>query len=94
MEIIKKYMKTKTKKSEYPQIEKLGLTIITKCKNSIPGVSFSEIKEKLGDKKYKIFSELYGCQTCGANGAYAYDIEAVLERMASGKLTGTQAFFD
>ena len=82
------------KKNEYPQIKKLGLTIITKCPNSIPGISFEEIKEKLGDEKFKTFSELYGCQTCGMNGPYVYDIEAVLERMFSGRLTGTQAWMD
>lgn len=79
---------------EYPRISELGLTIVTKCPNSIPGVSFAEIKEKLGNKKYKIFADMYGCQTCGMNGPYVYDIEAVLERMMSGKLKGTQLFFD
>lgn len=79
---------------EYPRIHELGLTIITKCPDSIPGVSFEEIEEKLGNKKYKIFASLYGCQTCGMNGPYVYDIEDILERMMSGKLQGTQKFWD
>lgn len=81
-------------KIHYPRITKLGIDIITKYSNAIPGVSFEQIKEKLGDKKYKVFVELFGCQTCGMNGPYAYDVEAVLERMSSRKLIGTQKFWD
>jgi hypothetical protein len=79
---------------EYPRIHKLGLTIVTKCPNSIPGINGEELAQKLGKKKTKIFSDLFGCQTCGGNGMYVYDVEAVLERMASGKLQGTQKFWD
>ena len=79
---------------EYPRISELGLTIVTKCPNSIPGINGQELAQKLGKKKTKIFSDLFGCQTCGGNGMYVYDVEAVLERMMSGKLKGTQLFWD
>ena len=79
---------------KYPRIEQLGLTIITKNPQSIPGIDGKELARKLGKKKTKIFSDLFGAQTCGENGMYVYDVEAVLERMYSGKLTGTQLFWD
>lgn len=79
---------------DYPRIFELGLTVITKCPNSIPGIDGKELAKKLGKKKTKIFSDLFGCQTCGENGMHVYDVEAILERMASGKLQGTQKFWD
>lgn len=82
------------KKKEYPRIAELGLTIVTKFPDSIPGIDAKELSEKLGKKKTKIFSNLFGCQTIGENGMYVYDVEAVLERMASGKLIGTQENWD
>ena len=84
----------KKEKFDYPRINELGLTIITKNPNSIPGISFKELAAKRGEEKSKIFNEMFGCQTVGENGAYIYDVEAVLERMFSGKLTGTQLFPD
>ncbi len=84
-------MKTQSK---YPRITELGLTIITKFPKSIPGIDGKELDKKLGKKKSKIFSELFGAQTCGQNGMYVYDVEAVLERMASGNLIGTQKHWD
>jgi hypothetical protein len=80
--------------NEYPHIKKLGLKIIMDCPNSIPRINGKELDRKLGKEKSKIFSKLFGCQTCGANGMYVYDVEAVLERMDSGKLVGTQLFWD
>jgi len=86
--------KMKTKKEQYPRIKQLGLTIITKNPSAIPGIDFKELKEKLTPKQLEQFGKFYGCQTCGENGGYAYDIEAVLERMFSKRLTGTQLFMD
>jgi hypothetical protein len=40
------------------------------------------------------YVELFGVQTQILQGPYAWDVEAVLERMMSGKLTGTQLFMD
>lgn len=82
------------KKEEYPRIKELGLTIITKCPKSIPGIDGKELAQKLGKKKSKIFSELFGCQTCGENGLYVHDVELCLKQMFSGKLIGTQLLWD
>lgn len=76
--------------ADYPYVKKLGLTIVTKYPNSIPGINGEELAKKLGKKKTKVFSKLFGCQTCGENGMYVYDVEAVLCRMFTGKLIGTQ----
>lgn len=40
------------------------------------------------------FNELFGSQTCIPEGLYPWDVEAVLERMMSGALTGTQLMPD
>ncbi len=82
------------KQIKYPWINKLGLTIVTDCPNSIPGINGKELAKKLGKRNSKRFSDLFGCQTCGMNGMYVYDVEAVLERMFTGKLTGTQLWMD
>lgn len=84
-------MKTK---EQYPYIKKLGLTIITRCPNSIPGIDGRELHRKLTKEQSKLFFEYFGCQTMGENGMYIYNVEAVLERIFSGKLTGTQFFWD
>jgi len=81
-------------KEKYPWIKKLGLTIVADDKNSIPGIKGEDLESKLTPAQLKKFDELFGCQTCGANGAYVYDVEAVLERMFTGKITRTQKFWD
>lgn len=87
-------MKTKKEKELYPRIKQLGLTIITTESRAIPGIDFKELKEKLTKQQLELFGEYFGCQTCGVNGMYAYDCEAVLERIFSKRLIGTQLFFD
>lgn len=76
-----------------PRIKQLGLTIVTKSP-CIPGIDGKELAKKLGKRKSKIFSNLFGVQTVGENGMYYYDVEAVLERMFSGSLKGTQLYWD
>ena len=51
-----------------------------------------DIHDNIGQLKKidKQFSEMFGIQTCLVDGPYAWDVEAVLERIASGRLTGTQ----
>lgn len=77
----------------YKRIEQLGIqTDISHP--SIEGVHASELERVLTKSQLKKFDELFGCQTCGENGMYVYDVEAVLERMMSGKVTGTQLYWD
>lgn len=81
-------------KEKYPRIKQLGLTIVTDNAHSIPGIKGQDLKNKLTKKQLEEFCKLFGAQTCGENGMYVYDVEAVLERMFSGELTGTQLFWD
>ena len=66
----------------------------------IAHVMAEELNEALDRAELSVteFNELFGVQTCplinGQHGLYPWDVEAVLERMISGKLTGTQAFWD
>jgi hypothetical protein len=77
----------------YPRINQLGVRIY---KTPVAHVRSKELHAKLkragldGDR----FSDLFGVQTCYEKGPYPWDVEAVLERMMSGKLTGTQLLWD
>ncbi len=85
-------MKTK---SEYPRIAELGLTIYNLPVAHIKPI---ELKKKLTKKEYSEFNKLFGSQTCpivnGKCGLFPWDTEAVLERIISGKLTGSQKYWD
>jgi hypothetical protein len=74
----------------FPRLSSLGIPVHG---GSVKG---RELKEGLKRNHLdgKIFSKLFGVQTCSGVGPYARDVEAVLERMLSGKLTGTQLFWD
>jgi hypothetical protein len=93
-------MKT-TKNTPYPRIDQLRIRLYVE-----PGccyVDTDEIAFKLtflleDEKAPDTFSKLFGVQACplipGVSAVYAWDAEAVLERMLSGKLTGTQLTWD
>ena len=83
-------------KHTYPRLEELGVEIIEDRKNGPPGVNWVSLQVALARENLSIqeFCELYGVQTAGANGMYPWDVEAVLERMLSGKLQGSQALWD
>lgn len=80
--------------NQYPRIKQLGLTIVTDCDKSIPGIKGEDLKNKLTKKQLELFNKYFGVQTVGMNGIYVYDCEAVLERIFSGKLQGTQKNWD
>ena len=82
--------------SGYKRIEELGI-VVTHTEDEYPdGVKRSEIIKALNKNKMDmdLYFKLFGCQTMSGNGAYPHDVEAVLERMMSGELTGTQKFWD
>lgn len=81
------------KKQKYKRISELGLKV--KKDIDCEYVNSEELQDKL--KKLNIvkqFDKYFGIQTCSINGPYASDVESVLERISSGKLTGTQLFWD
>ncbi len=76
--------------SKYPRIKKLGLTVHAE---PIPHVKREDLKKAI-EPFAETFHEFFGCQTCFIEGPYPWDVEAVLERIASSKLTGTQLVWD
>ncbi len=78
------------KKLDHTRIKELGVKVHAE---PVAHVLWADLRTALGDR-YEAFADLFGCQTCLMEGPYAWDVEAVLERMASGRLTGTQAFPD
>jgi len=80
-------------KIRYPRILELGLEV--KTDHALDYVKWYDLKKAL--RKHKItkkFGEYFGIQTCFEHGPYAHDVEAVLERIFSGKLIGTQKDWD
>ena len=97
---------TKRKKNNpYPRLTEIGVKIVET--SSFIYIDTNELREKFAEKAPnpvvakalgQQFSELFGVQTCpvvpGVRAVYAWDAEAVIERMISGKLTGTQLLWD
>jgi hypothetical protein len=90
--------KTGKIRQPYPRLKELGIPVND---GSVGGpelyLALEGLDKKTGKKigsHVKQFSKLFGCQTMSGVGPYAHDVEAVLERMLSGKLTGTQLFWD
>jgi len=81
-------------RAKYPRICELGLEIKDigqgyKC------VKWEELHKALRKRKIaKLYGQYYGMQTAHEYGPYVHDVEAVLERIFSGNLTGTQKYWD
>ena len=76
-------------KEVYPRITSLGIPINSGCvrwDDVTPQLNKLGIREKFG--------KLFGIQTQTIYGPFASDVEAVLERIMSGRLTGSQLFWD
>lgn len=81
---------------KYPNLERLGIPVYH---SSVGYVLCADIDAKLSPMQRALFNELFGIQTCpvieGKGPAvYPWDADAVLERMFSGKLTGSQLIWD
>lgn len=79
----------------YPRLTKLAVTIHPNPDH----VLCVDLKARLSELDSKRFDELFGVQTGhvtnkGETALFASDAEAVLERMASGKRTGSQLIWD
>jgi len=79
-------------KNRYPRIYELGLEVELEPIAHVPSKMLGLALKKA--KIAKKFSELFGIQTRYIAGPYPWDVEAVLERIASGKLTGSQLDWD
>ena len=78
---------------EYPRLKQIGCTVKHEpCDH----VAWTDLDEHLADAAIdrEIFGDMFGIQTVSSHGPYAWDVEAVLERMFSGQLTGTQKHWD
>lgn len=77
----------------YPRCEQIGVTIVNEPVAHIKRANLHDCLLNHG-LDLEEYSELYGVQTQSEYGPYPWDVEAVLERMMSGKLTGTQLLMD
>lgn len=69
----------------YPRIKQIGLEVNKGV------VNWDSLKIKLDELSFTDkFHKYFGIQTCTEGGPWASDVEDVLERLMSGKLTGTQ----
>ncbi len=78
----------------FPRLKELDVPVLY-C-GGYPYVEWATLDAALDSRPgyHKRFSAAFGCQTCMQAGPFAYDVEAVLERLASGRLTGTQLAWD
>ena len=84
----------------YGRIKQLGIPVYRYCgagkATPLLYVRDTDLTEGLtrNGLDAKTFNSLFGCQTACDRGVYPCDVEAVLERMLSGKKTGTQLVMD
>ncbi len=76
---------------EYPRLEELKVEV---HQDPLQYVKREDLKEALGKRKFKQLMRMIGVCTCPINGLYPSDVESALERMESGRLTGTQLDWD
>jgi hypothetical protein len=83
--------------SDYKRLDELGIPVYW---DAVPHVKVKEVTAALAknDMSEQEFNEMFGVQTCpivgGDAALYPWDTEAVIERMISGRLTGTQRHWD
>jgi hypothetical protein len=81
--------------SDFPRLEKLGIKIHV---SPVQHVLFADLESKLNTAQQEELNQRMNGQTCpvveAGAAAYPWDVEAILERMASGKLTGSQLLWD
>lgn len=87
------FMKKPKEETRYPRLGQLGIPV---SYEPVACVKHEDLQAGLTRSKLdrKKFSELFGVQTCPIGGFYPWDVEAVLERMLSGRKTGTQLWWD
>jgi hypothetical protein len=83
-------------KPEFPRLKEMGVPVhVHQDGQHVWG---ADIHAKLTKEERKTFNKLFGVQTCpvidGRPALFPWDAEAVLERMKSGRLTGTQLMMD
>ena len=79
--------------NDYPRLEQIGCNVKHEPCAYVPWTELDAALDEAGLDRER-FGDLFGTQTCYAGGVYAWDAEAVLERMMSGQLTGTQKYWD
>jgi hypothetical protein len=87
------FAKEKSADPQYPRIQELGIKIY--YDKDLAYIKWVELRKVL--RKNKItspFHAFFGIQTCYLDGPYAHDVEAVFERIKSGKLLGSQQDWD
>jgi hypothetical protein len=85
--------------AEYPYktLKKLGIEVKYDEVHKMDYIDSDELDDILfdkGDEYTDKFNKTFGIQTMGIHGPYPSDVEAVLCRLETGKLTGSQKFWD
>ena len=97
MKIDKKPKRARAYLESYPRI--LQLKVPVHVESDVHHILSSDLDAVLDKKQRRVFSHLFGVQTQllrddGVPGMYLWDVEAVLERMFSGRLIGSQLLWD
>jgi hypothetical protein len=85
------------KQGSYPALRKLKVPVHT-AKGHFDYVLSADLDARLTEAERRRFGALFGVQTCPCVdeglAMYAWDAEAVLVRMKTGRLTGSQLLWD
>jgi hypothetical protein len=79
--------------TEYPRLHQIGCNVKHEPCAHVPWTELDAALDEAGLDRER-FDDLFRVQTCDLSGPYPWDVEAVLERMMSGQLTGTQKYWD
>jgi len=86
------------KRNSYPALQTVGVPVHTSKRYRFDYVLTSDLDTKLTKPERQQFNRLFGIQTCPVveegSAVYAWDAEAVMVRMKTGKLVGTQLLRD
>lgn len=84
---------------EYPYktLKKLGIEVKYDEVHKMDYIDIDELDDFLSDKGEEYtdkFNKTFGVQTMGIHGPYPSDVEAVLRKLETGELVGSQKFWD
>ena len=87
--------KIKAKKEPYPMCKKFDLPVTDyEGTDVVTPKDLNNLEKRMGADWSKRFGTYFGIQTCSAGGYFASDVESVLLRIFTGKLTGSQKYWD
>jgi|DEB0MinimDraft_6_1074348.scaffolds.fasta_scaffold118276_2 hypothetical protein len=94
------WMSDEDVKEHYPRCSQMNIRVAVREESNFDYIPFEQLHGALDEQEADTpgfsedFHRYFGKQTIAAGGPYPSDVEATLERLFSGRVTGTQLFPD